>query len=197
MSLIFAMMVFSFVMSISPGPVNIIIVSSSINNGFKASFPFLSGATIGFTCLLGFIALGFINMIEEFPSLFSYLSVFGSIFIAYLGFKILTSHASLQIEQNSKNAPKFYEGFILQWLNPKAWMACVSGVSMFSSSSYNLMLFILIYFIICYMSLSFWGFLGQKITILFNNEFKLKVLNTIMGVSLIVIAVYLLVVNIK
>ena len=196
MSLIFAMMVFSFVMSISPGPVNIIIVSSSINNGFKASFPFLSGATIGFTCLLAFIAFGFINMIEEFPSIFSYLSVLGSVFIAYMGFKILSSKATVQID-NNKNSPKFYEGFILQWLNPKAWMACVSGVSMFSSSSYNLMLFILIYFIICYMSLSFWGLLGQKITILFNSEFKLKVLNTIMGLSLIIIAVYLLVNNLK
>ena len=163
----------------------------------KQAFPLFQELQLVLLVLLCFIAFGFINIMDEFPSIFSYLSVLGSVFIAYLGFKVLSSKAALQIEKNDKNIPKFYEGFILQCLNPKAWMACVSGLAMFSSSSYTLMLFILIYFIVCYMSLSFWGLFGQKIRLLFNSEFKLKVLNTIMGLSLILIAVYLLVLNVK
>jgi len=197
MSLIFAMLVFSFVMSISPGPVNMIIIVSGINNGFKATFAFVSGATLGFTLLLAFIGFGFINIIDFFPDFFKYLSILGSSFIVFLGYKIIRSQGQITIDEKNKKHPKFYEGFILQWLNPKAWLACVSGISMFSTSLNNLYIFLLVYFVICYMSLSFWAIIGHKITVFFNTEYKLKVFNILMGASLIIIALYLLFINLQ
>ena len=59
MSLLFAMFSFSLAMSISPGPVNMIILSSGVNYGVKKTIPYVSGATIGFTLLLLFTGLGF------------------------------------------------------------------------------------------------------------------------------------------
>ena len=52
LSLIVSMFIFSLSMSISPGPVNLTILTSSMNYGVKATFAFISGATIGFTLLL-------------------------------------------------------------------------------------------------------------------------------------------------
>ncbi len=196
MSALFAMVVFSFVMSISPGPANMIIISSGVNNGFKRTVSFVSGATIGFTLLLCFIGFGFIKIIDVFPNLFQYLTILGSSFIMYIGYKIATSRAEVVVDKSEKKAPKFYEGFLLQWLNPKAWLACVSGVSMFSSSMTDLSLFIGVYFLVCYMSLSFWAIIGDKINFFFNTQFKLKVFNIIMGGLLIIIALYLLINNI-
>jgi len=196
MSALFAMVVFSFVMSISPGPVNMIIISSGLNNGFKRTISFVSGATIGFTLLLCFIGFGFIQIIDVFPDLFKYLTIIGSSFIMYIGYKIATSRTEVVVDKAEKKAPRFYEGFLLQWLNPKAWLACVSGVSMFSSSVGDLSLFIGIYFLVCYLSLSFWAIIGDKINIFFNTQFKLKVFNIIMGGLLIIIALYLVINNI-
>jgi threonine/homoserine/homoserine lactone efflux protein len=59
MSLFIAMFSFSLVMSISPGPVNMVIVSSGASYGVRKTFSFVSGGTIGFTSLLLFIGLGF------------------------------------------------------------------------------------------------------------------------------------------
>lgn len=191
MSTVFAMFSFSLVMSISPGPVNMIIISSGINNGFKKTFSFISGATIGFTLLLVFIAFGFSKIIEQFPIFLTYLAFFGSSFIIYMGYKIITSKVSLEIDNRLKKVPKFYEGFLLQWLNPKAWVACVSGVSLFSSSETILITFITIYFLICYIGLSFWGILGDKITIYFKTKKSLQLLNLSMGSLLIFTAIYL------
>ncbi len=191
MNTIFAMFTFSLVMSISPGPVNMIIVSSGINNGFKKTFVFISGATIGFTLLLAFIGLGFYKVVELFPSFLTYLAFFGSSFIIYMGYKIIRSSALLDINDNKKKIPKFYEGFLLQWLNPKAWIASVSGVSLFSSSEVILLTFISIYFFICYLGLSFWGILGDKISSFFRIEKRLKIFNIFMGSLLIVTALYL------
>lgn len=191
MSVIFAMCYFSFVMSISPGPVNMIIISSGINYGFKKTFLFISGATIGFTILLAFISFGFFKIIEVFPSFLIFLAFFGSCFIIYMGFKIANSSSKIVIKKNENLVPKFYEGFLLQWLNPKAWIACASGVSLFSSSTNSLIWFIIIYFVVCYVCLSFWGIVGQKMMSFFQTQRRVKILNIIMGSLLILVALYL------
>ena len=135
MSLFIAMFSFSLVMSISPGPVNMVIISSGASYGIRKTFPFVSGATIGFTLLLLFIGLGFYKVIELYPYFLKYLAIAGSLFIAYIGYLIASSKPQLDIKEQNK--PTFIQGFLLQWLNPKAWIACVAGASLFSTSHSN------------------------------------------------------------
>jgi threonine/homoserine/homoserine lactone efflux protein len=188
-----AMFSFSLAMSITPGPVNMMIISSGVNHGFKTTVPFISGATIGFTLLLILIGFGLMNIVNHFPFLLSFMEVLGASFIIYMGYKIATSRADITVKNQEKKVPKFYEGFLLQWLNPKAWIACVSGVSMFVSSNTAFLAFVLIYFTVCYASLSFWGVLGQKATIFLNTPVKLKYFNITMGGILIISASLLIV----
>ncbi|HBS9915730.1 TPA: LysE family translocator, partial [Klebsiella aerogenes] len=133
MTLILAMFLFSLTMSISPGPVNMVIISSGASYGFRRTFPFVSGATIGFTLLLIVIGFGFYASIEKYPLFFKYLNVAGSAFIIYIGYKIASSRSELSLTKSE--APSFTQGFLLQWLNPKAWIACASGVVLFSEPS--------------------------------------------------------------
>ncbi len=189
---IFSMVALSFAMSISPGPVNMMIISSGINHGFKKTFIFVSGATIGFTLLLVFIGLGFITVLDEYPSFLKILSMIGSSFIIYMGYKIATSNSHLSKANEEKKTLKFYEGFLLQWLNPKAWIACVSGVALFSTTNVELFTFIVIYFLLCYISLSFWAIFGDKASIFLKNQLRLKIFNLVMGSLLIIPASILL-----
>ncbi|RXK07238.1 LysE family translocator [Halarcobacter bivalviorum] len=191
MSLFLAMCTFSLVMSITPGPVNLIIVNSGINNGLKKTFAFISGATIGFTLLLLLIGLGLNTFIAKQSSLFTYLSIGSSLFIIYIGYKIIKIKENIDIYNNEEKTPYFYEGFLIQWLNPKAWIASISGVSLFSSSDFVFYSFILIYFFICYLSLIFWGYIGEKVSYLLKIREYLKYLNIIMGSLLILSAMYL------
>lgn len=193
---LFAMFSFSLAMSISPGPVNILIISSGINHGVKKTMPFVSGATIGFTLLLILIGFGLMNIVDLYPSLLLYMELAGATFIIYMGYKIATSISDLSTKNNNKKTLKFYEGFLLQWLNPKAWIACVSGVSMFVSSDSAFVIFVLMYFIICYISLSLWGLLGQKATRFLNTPIRLKAFNIIMGSILVFSASSLIVMKV-
>ncbi|SRR5579883_2166948 len=191
MTLLLAMFSFSLVMSITPGPVNMIILSSGINYGVKRTIPYVSGATIGFILLLFFIGFGFSQFINAYPFFLTYLAIVGSLYIIYIGYKIASSKTELEICK--KDAPKFYEGFLLQWINPKAWIACVSGASIFSSEgSYDSFLtFTIIYFIVCYISLSIWAILGDKVSYLLKDNFRLRLFNFTMGLLLIITAGYL------
>lgn len=192
LSIILSMIALSFAMSISPGPVNILIISSGINHGFKKTFAFVSGATIGFTLLLIFVGFGFIATLEKYPLILKVLSIFGSIFIIYMGYKIAISSIELNCEDKSAKKLKFYEGFLLQWLNPKAWVVTVAGVSLYSSSNTELIVFIGIYFIICYSSLSFWAFFGDKGSLLLSKPKRLKTFNILMGGLLVLSALSIL-----
>ena len=192
MSLLIAMFSFSLAMSISPGPVNMVIVSSGASYGVRKTFSFVSGATIGFTLLLLFIGLGFYKIINIYPDFLKYLAILGSMFIIYMGYLIATSKPELYIEKQTQ--PTFIQGFLMQWLNPKAWMACVSGVTLFSvpNNNYVFLTFSLIYFFVCYLSLFSWSVLGDKVTIILNTERRIRVFNILMGGLLLVTACYLL-----
>jgi threonine/homoserine/homoserine lactone efflux protein len=187
-----AIFFFSIVMSISPGPVNIIIVTSGINHGFKKTFSFISGATIGFTLLLFLLAIGLKSILDLYVDFLFYVEIIGSSFIVYMGYKIATSLGEISIENKENKIPTFYNGFLLQWLNPKAWIACISGVSMFVNSDKTLFIFVLIYFVVCYLCLSFWGILGQKIAMFLSTNIRLRIFNMIMGSILIFSALLLI-----
>lgn len=180
---------FSLSMSISPGPVNMTILSTSLNHGFNKSLAFISGATIGFVILLSFFALSFSQVINQYPIIFKLLELFGSAFIIYVGCKIITSKPQLEII-NNPSIPNFLDGFLLQWLNPKAWVACAAGITLFATPQSNtpVISFIMIYFFICYLSLALWGYLGEKLSSVLRHPKHIRVFNWVMGSSLILIA---------
>jgi threonine/homoserine/homoserine lactone efflux protein len=74
---------------------------------------------------------------------------------------------------------------LLQWLNPKAWIACASGVALFSepvNAFYTDGLYI-IYFLVCYISLAAWAVLGNNVSILLSSAQRIRVFNVLMGIT--------------
>lgn len=191
-TLIVAMSLFALSMSISPGPVNMVIVASGANHGFWRTFPFVSGATIGFTLLLVFVGFWFLAVIEHYPVFFKYLGLAGSAFILYVGYKIASSRPELAVEE--ADIPNFLQGFMLQWLNPKAWVACASGAALFSSPHTHLTLitFMGIYFVVCYLSLAAWAVLGDRVSTLLNSALRIRLFNLAMGGMLMATAGYMI-----
>ncbi|MFD2180397.1 LysE family translocator [Veronia pacifica] len=191
MTLIIAMCMYAFTMSVSPGPVNMVILNSGLNYGARKTIMFIIGSTFGFTLLLSFIGLGLGALLSSLPFLVHLLTVAGSGFIAYLGWQIMRSEGTLTLTEQKR--PGFWQGAVLQWINPKAWIACMSGISAFSlHNEYGkLGVFLLLYFTICFLSQMAWATAGEKISIFFANERRRRLINQIMGGSLIVIAGYL------
>ncbi|MBL4773035.1 MAG: LysE family translocator [Alcanivoracaceae bacterium] len=193
MSLILSMILFSLSMSITPGPVNFITLSSGVNYGFRNTMPFVSGATIGFILLLLGVGLSLSMVSSMLPSLLKILQYSGSAFIAYMGYSMIQTKVKLKSSKTLQ--PTFIQGFLLQWLNPKAWMACIAGISAFNlaNSFHQLILFVIIYFIICYICIALWALAGDKIKDWLNNDKNMNIFNRLMGASLIIIAVFLLI----
>ena len=191
MSLIIAMSLFAFSMSVSPGPVNLVTFSSGLNYGFRPTLPFVAGAASGFTLLLVVVGLGLGEIIALNPLLMQVLAYSGSAFICYLGYKIATADPQLPVSPESR--PRFFQGAILQWLNPKAWIGSLAGVSAFEATLGNgLIVFAGLYLVICFFSVSVWAYAGAMISDLLRDRRTLQWCNRAMGGVLIVVAIYLL-----
>jgi threonine/homoserine/homoserine lactone efflux protein len=191
MAVFIAMCVYSLSMSISPGPVNLVALTSGLNNGFRSAMPFVSGGAIGFALLLLAIGLGVGTVATSFPLLLSVLGYCGSAFIFYVGFKIAT--ADPVIKPTSETSSSFVHGFVLQWLNPKAWIASISGIGAFELEElYPLLQFVLIYFLICYASIACWALAGDRMNRLLREPKTVKIFNAVMGGLLMLVAIYLL-----
>lgn len=192
-----AMFSFSLIMSLTPGPVILMIVTSGVNYGFRKTFSFISGATIGFITLLILMALGLSQIYTFYSDFFRFVELLGVCFICYMGYNIAVSKATLEVDNNNKKYLKFHEGFLFQWLNPKAWIAALSGTSMFSETTSALTIFIVLYFFVAYLSLSFWGLLGKKLRKIFSNQKILKIFNILMGSILIFTGLSMLLTNLQ
>jgi threonine/homoserine/homoserine lactone efflux protein len=197
MSLFFAMGMFALTMSISPGPVNMITLSAGVNYGLRRTMPFVCGAAIGFTLLLATVGLGVSQLVERTPIFLNVLSFLGAILIAYMGYRIATAKPSHDTQVHE--APVFAQGFLLQWLNPKAWIASLTGVSAFglADSRGMLIAFCTMYLVVCFASIATWAYIGSRLTETLENDSRLATFNTLMGAALILVAIFLFYLQLK
>lgn len=195
-SVYLAMLAFSFSMSISPGPVNVMIVSSAAQHGIAKTLALVSGATIGFTLLLIVVALGLGETLQAYPHLMTVMTWAGALFIVYVGVSMIRAAATASLGKGNQNLalPKFSQGFVMQWLNPKAWIACAAGTSMFASAAVVQPLpnFIVICFVVCYASLALWAVLGDRLSRWLTHPKVMCAFYWVMGGLLVLTAVSML-----
>ncbi|MEH6403184.1 MAG: LysE family translocator [Sneathiella sp.] len=192
MTFLFAMSIFALTMSISPGPVNIVTFSSGATNGILKTVPFVLGATAGFTLLLFVLGLGIARTLESYPEVLYILGKLGGLFIVYMAYKTIKSDASVTFE--ARKTPKLVEGAMLQWLNPKAWIACLSGVTAFTVEGdiSSLVLFCAVYFILCFFGVGFWAIVGSQAKRFLNTSKRSRLFNGGMGGCLGCVGLYIL-----
>jgi len=188
---VIAAALYAFSMSITPGPTNIIMMTTGVNHGFRNTLPFATGAATGFTVLVFVVALGFGSMLSENKQVMEMMGYAGAVMISYMGYKIAFSEGNMKTEETER--PSFMQGAILQWVNPKSWIACIAGVGAFnlSESLERLLYYIVPYMIVGYACVLAWGYAGSKISGFLKSDNNLKYFNYVMGGSLVIVALYL------
>lgn len=134
-SLIFSLTVFLFIAAITPGPNNLLLTSSGANVGFKGSLRLMAGIMLGMQCVLLSSAFGVAALLIIYPALHIGLKIVGSAYLLWLAWKTATSsYQRLDIPAKTPQAVSWFQGGLLQFLNPKAWMMGLGAVGSFSLS---------------------------------------------------------------
>lgn len=132
--LIFSMLGFMWVTAITPGPNNMLLASSGANMGLRRSIPLMLGIMLGMQSLLLLVSLGVGSVLLLYPMLHTTLKILGSIYLLYIAWKLATAKYEI-LEPYSANTQKpitWLQGWLLQFLNPKAWLMAIGSVASFS-----------------------------------------------------------------
>ena len=193
---IFALISFYFVMYVTPGPNNAMVLASGLKFGFLKTIPHMTGITIGHVAQLILVCLGLGKIFQVFPEIQNILKILCSIYLIYLGYKIIGSFN--KIKDNDSRPLKFYEAALFQIVNPKAWTISSMAASGFLSNDGSLLISILyiasVALIICPISISPWAAFGSGIKNLVKNN-KIKVIIEFFLAFLLLITAILIVIE--
>jgi threonine/homoserine/homoserine lactone efflux protein len=122
---LFAMM--TFVVSATPGPNMLLVMSSSARFGFRAAVATMAGCMAALLAMMSISAAGLGALLQTFPSVFDALRWTGAAYLAYLGIKNWRSpvhdsfvDASRPMAQPRKSGALFHQGVLVAASNPKA-----------------------------------------------------------------------------
>jgi threonine/homoserine/homoserine lactone efflux protein len=90
---ILAIVLFSLVGSVSPGPSNFMLLASGTNFGFRRTVPQILGITIGFSSVLLAVGFGLGALLTAYPPLGLALKIAGGAYLLYLAWRIAMSRS--------------------------------------------------------------------------------------------------------
>ncbi len=187
-----SMAAFALASSITPGPVNLVALNCGARFGFRASARHITGATVGFTLLLLLIGLGLYELLERAPILMRGIQWGGVAFLLYMAWRLAVDDGRLE-PAAAGNGPSLLDGALMQWLNPKAWLASVAGMGLFAANgdALRVWLFAGLYFVICYGSIACWAGAGAFLSRYLEEPGRVRWLNRAMALLLAGSAFYL------
>ena len=173
--ILIALISFYFVMYVTPGPNNAMVLASGIKFGFIKTIPHMTGITIGHVLQLVLVCLGLGKIFLIFPQLQNILKILCALYLLYLGYKIIGSFS--KIKEDDSRPLKFHEAALFQLVNPKAWTISSMAASGFLPKDgdlfFSILLIGMIALIICPLSISPWAAFGSAIrNIVKNNKIK-------------------------
>ncbi|WP_033792567.1 LysE family translocator [Pantoea septica] len=133
LSLFFSMLGFLWVAAITPGPNNMLLTASGANFGFCRTLPLMIGIMIGMQLMLLMVAFGVGGLILLYPALHLILKIAGSLYLLWLAWKIATAaYEELETGDAPPKPMPFWQGGLLQLINPKAWLMALGAIASFS-----------------------------------------------------------------
>ncbi|WP_049127210.1 LysE family translocator, partial [Burkholderia cenocepacia] len=90
--------------------------------------------------------------------------------------------------------PSAASGAAMQWLNPKAWLACVAAMGAYAADGDRAQVwqFAALYLVICFASIACWGYAGASLRHRLANARRMRVFNRLMALLLAGSALFLL-----
>jgi len=194
-NLFFALISFYFVMYVTPGPNNAMVLTSGIKFGFLKTIPHMSGITIGHVLQIIVVCLGLGKIFQIFPEIQDILKIICALYLLYLGYKIIGSFS--KIKNDGSRPLKFYEASLFQLVNPKAWTISTMVASGFLPKDERLIISILFIsitaLIICPLSISVWAAFGSGIRNLVKNNKKKAFVEYFLAILLLTTAIMIVI----
>jgi threonine/homoserine/homoserine lactone efflux protein len=159
-----AMLTFCFVSGVTPGPNNLMLMTSGVNFGFRRTLPHLMGVVLGFSLMVALIGLGLDAIFTRFPAVLPAMRYLGAAYMLWLAWKIARS-GPVRDGQRGGAPLGFFGAAAFQWVNPKCWVMALSALTAYAvvdDYARNVAIIALAYLLIGLPSSGAWALLGSS-----------------------------------
>jgi threonine/homoserine/homoserine lactone efflux protein len=131
LALIITSLPFLASMGFTPGPNNILVASSGVNFGFRATIPHILGVTVGYPLMLLLVGLGLAKIFTDVPQVHTVLKYVCIVYLLYLAWKIAVAPVATETRRTAKPMT-FVQAVAFQWVNGKGWVVALSAVTTYT-----------------------------------------------------------------
>ena len=182
-----SLILFAFATSITPGPNNMMLLSSGVNFGMRRTIPHMVGIELGFASVLVAVGLGLGALFKTVPTLYLVLKAAGGLYLLWIAWSIGMSR-SLGDGKSTGKPMTLLAAAAFQWVNPKAWVMAVSAMAAFADPN-NLVFSVLVvsftFVVLALPCQGGWAAFGALMREWLSHPVRLKWFNITMAVLLV------------
>ncbi len=185
-----ALALYFAVMSITPGPNNVMVTASGATFGYRATLPHVLGVGLGAATQMVLVALGIGLVFERFPVLHTALALCGAAYLVYLAWKL--ARAGVIADSQARRPYTLWQAMLFQAFNPKAWVMAITTAAVFLPRDTTLRTMFLVVGGLCLLinipCVSVWALFGSGMRHLLLRPTYRKVFNLTMSALLVLTA---------
>jgi len=189
LTMIISITSFALASTMTPGPNNIMLLSSGLTFGYKRTIPHALGVNIGFPVMVICVGLGIGKLFEVFPFVYTTLKVVGISYLLWMAWHIANTKGSLNEENKNDKPFTFFQAALFQWINPKAWVMAITSTAAFITdhqiASIQVMIISCIYFFCAILSTNSWSLGGVMLKQFIRNERLVQIFNITMAILIV------------
>jgi len=187
---IVALMGFCFVSSITPGPNNLMLLTSGARFGFARTLPHLIGVSGGFTLMILLVGAGIKAIFDLVPFFQEALRGLSLVYLVYLAWKIANAPCSFGNEAEDRGRPmSFLQAALFQWVNPKAWAMAVTALTIYAPSrnpDLALLVTAAVFGAINLPCVGLWAAVGTRLRVILSSPRRHRLFN--LGAAILLVA---------
>jgi threonine/homoserine/homoserine lactone efflux protein len=187
-SLLIALTTFGAVMAFTPGPNNIMVLSSGLTYGFRRTVPHIVGIAFGVAFMVAAMGLGFGAIFFAWPILQTILKYAGIAYLIYLAYAIAMSGPVTPGQDNQPAPMTFWGAALFQWINVKGWVMAIGIITAYSavaSFPWNIATQAALMFVMGGLSSVLWALFGTSLRPVLTSPKAVRAFNIVMAVLLL------------
>jgi threonine/homoserine/homoserine lactone efflux protein len=187
-SLLFAFVLFATVMFITPGPNNVMLLSSGLTHGFRRTLPHIAGITIGMGFMIAAVGLGLGTIFITYPVLQRILKYAGAAYLIYLAVAIAMSGTATTGQDNARGPMTFWGAAMFQWVNVKGWVMVIGTITAYAAIAkfpWNIVIQTAISLVVGALSTVVWALFGSTLRPVLTSPWAVRAFNIVMALLLL------------
>jgi len=187
-SLLIAFVMFAVVMFFTPGPNNIMLLSSGLTYGFRRTVPHIAGITIGFAFMVGAVGAGLGTVFIAYPVLQTILKYAGVAYLIYLAAVIAMSEPVEPDQENGRGPMTFWGAAMFQWVNAKGWVMVIGTITAYAaiaSFPWNIAIQVALSLVLGAVSCTAWALFGTALRPILTSRKAVRAFNIVMALLLL------------